>query len=73
MLDVAEENIRPRRLTPSIARDIVDAIPQVSRYFDGVELRENGWGWMHPSPESLSTYPDDDAVANAWIFPHEDE
>jgi hypothetical protein len=57
--DVAEDNIRPQSLTPLMARDFVDTIPQVSRYFDDAEVKETGLGRMHPSPESQLEYPDD--------------
>jgi len=70
---IAEDNIRPLQLTPLIARDFFETIPQVSRYFDNAEMKENGWSRMHPSPESRLAYPDDDDVANAWTLANTNE
>jgi|SRR5882757_7231727 len=64
--DVAEENIKPLPLTLLMARDFVDTIPQISRYFDDAGVKENGWGRMCLSPESKLEYPDDDDFANDW-------
>jgi len=64
--DVAEDNIKPLSLTPLMARDFVDTIPQVSRYFDDAKVEETGLGRMRPSPESRLEYPDDDYFAMTW-------
>lgn len=66
-IDVAEENIMLCPLTRTLAQEFIDKVPQFSRYFDYVEIRDDGWGRFLPSPETRSAYPEDDDLAREWI------
>jgi F-box protein 21 len=70
-IDIAEENIEPIGLPEVLIEQFFEKHPIMAMYFQGVEFEDSAkpsrrWR-MNLSPESKSSYPEDDAMGSAWV------
>ncbi|KXN88780.1 F-box only protein 21 [Leucoagaricus sp. SymC.cos] len=68
---IAEENVNPIPLSEEHIDEFFEKHPNLAMYFQGVEFEdspepEKRWR-MVLSPESRANFPEDDAIASAWV------
>ncbi|KIJ66265.1 hypothetical protein HYDPIDRAFT_86448 [Hydnomerulius pinastri MD-312] len=63
---VAEENIQPTTMDQYAYGQLFRQAPEAGRYFEGL-AQENGRARLLLSPELLSAYPEDNALAEKWM------